>query len=833
MTRTHGFCLLFLAACDGGTVTIQPIAPQTGRVSEELTVNVAFDNPDGRAVDLRIDPASTATITGFERVTDVSATPSGGTFRWVPLAAHQGSHVITLNVTSPDGGTIYDSEMVNITIEAASDAAPVFVRPGAGGTYDLTTSPCVTFDVEVRDDDTTVVDIGIRGELPEQASLANAGDKRAIFDWCPTPDQIAAAERYTIPLYADDGEHPATEHDYTIVLRSGPGRDDCPGDSPSISISTPRMDERVTSGSGFPVEISVSDDMGLRDAPLLYYSLTEPEDPSMPDVTQFDQLTFDEVGGGIFSARIPSFGLAEGDEATVYFLVSASDNDDPTGSLCDHRTDSALTSFIAVGGEAGGGTLAECDPCGASADCASGLCAASASGGRCVGACSEEDCAAGTCGATVTTEGATRAGCGPVSEICGGGSTMCTDDGREPDDTIGDATPLTGAITDGQVCPMDDDYFSVSVPTGNRVTVTVDDFVHAEGDIDLQLRNMSGMILGSSASVRDSESVSYCNGGAATTLYARVFGFGSEQNSYSISATNMPDASGCCIDDAFENDDSRTTARTVTFASDLASPEGTLCTSDDDWIAIPMSGPGRIQATVIFDAVAGDIDIELYGPTGTRIASSAGTTDTEEIDTTVGAAGTYALRIFLYRGNNADGWAGEIRRSFGTTCTDTSMCPSGTVCNAGSCVADSCTSMAMCPANHLCPTTGPSSPRWCADTCAVNTDCRTGEACKWYPEGRACGRTGSGLNGAPCLNATFCGGQRTCVAWPGGFCARARCTTNADCEGGTYCVSEGGINVCAVDCPTLDDDPCRYEEGYDCEYRPTLGGTNQWVCVPL
>lgn len=833
MNRVQRFlCVLVLAACDGGGgPTIQPVSPASGRVSEELTIDLAFDNPDGRAVDLRVDPTG---IMGFERVTSVTASPSGGTFRWVPLAAHVGSHAITFVLTSPDGGTTYDSETVNVTIEAAADAAPVFVRPGAGGTYDLTANPCVTFDVEVRDDDTTIVDIGVRGELPEQASLANAGDKRAIFDWCPTPDQIAASERYTIPLFADDGEHPAVEHDYVIVLRSGPGRDDCPGAAPSVNITTPLMDERITSGIGYPIEVSVSDDMGLRDAPLLYYSRTAPEDPSMPDVTTFEQLTFDDVGGGAFSARIPSLGLADGEEATVYFLVSATDNDDPAGSECDHRTDSALVSFIAVGAVGGGGTLAECDPCSASSDCASGLCASSASGGRCVGACSDAACTAGVCGPTVTTEGATRAGCGPVSEVCGGGSTMCTDDLREDDDSTSEATPYSSAISDGQICPMDDDFFSISVPTGNRLTVTVDGFVHAEGDLDLQLRSSSGTILGSSASVRNMESVSYCNGGSTTTLYARVFGFGSAQNGYSFTAANAPDPGGCCTDDVFEDDDSRTTARTVTFTSDMASPDGTLCTSDDDWIAIPMSGPGRIEITVIFDNSTGDVDIELYGPTGARLAQSAGTGDTETINTTVAGSGTYALRVRLYSGNNSGGWAGEIRRSFGTSCTDTSACPSGTVCNAGSCVNETCTSMSMCPPGHLCPTTGPTgATRWCADGCTVNADCRTGEACKWYVEGRGCGRTGSGANGDPCTNATACGGQRTCVGWPGGFCARARCTSNADCEGGTFCIAEGGINVCAVDCPTLEDDPCRYGEGYDCQYRPTLGGSSQWVCVPF
>ena len=823
------FSILCLTACDGGaTPTLAPIDPASARVDGELRIELTVDNPSGAIIDLEVMGPD---LPSFDRVTNLSVHPGGGTFTWVPLSSHVGMHELTFVLTAGEGGGAYDEQTVLVEILPSDDAAPVFVRPGAGGTFDLTASPCVSFDVEVRDDDSETVQIRTRAPLPERATLANAGPKRAMFDWCPTPDQVAASERWTIQLAADDGGHPAVEHDYVIVLRSGPPREGCPGSAPVITLESPLASERVTSGTSFPVAIRVTDDMGLRDAPLLYYTTTEPDDPTRPDVTQFEQLTFADDGDGAFIARIPSPGLAQGEEAEIFYLVSATDNDDPAGSLCDHRTDSPLVAFIAVGGEPADGTLAECALCAASSECASGICAATAAGGRCVDACSGDGaCDAGTCGATVTVEGGTRAGCGPTSEVCGGGGGSCTDDSREEDDTPATATPYTSPITDGQLCASDDDYFAISVPGGNRVTVTLDGFMHTTADLDLSLASASGTILASSASVRATESVSYCNPDGAVTLHARVYGYGGSQSPYSLRADVAPDAGGCCTDDAGENDDTRNTARAVTFTSDVASFDGTVCPADDDWVAIPMSGPGRIEVLVAFSHAAGDIDLQLYDPAGTRVGSSLGTTDEETIDVMVSGGGTYALRIFAYGEGNPDGYLGEITRTLGTGCTDTGECPLGTVCEGGSCASDACTSASECPAAHSCPTAGPSgAARHCAASCTVNSDCRDREACKRFVDGLGCGRTGGGANGASCASFADCGGQRTCVGWPGGYCARAACTSNADCETGTWCVTEGGLNVCALSCVSAS---CREAEGYACEFLPTLGGTERFVCVP-
>ncbi|MBZ0118809.1 MAG: PPC domain-containing protein, partial [Sandaracinaceae bacterium] len=376
-------------------------------------------------------------------------------------------------------------------------------------------------------------------------------------------------------------------------------------------------------------------------------------------------------------------------------------------------------------------------------------------------------------------------------------------------------------ITDGQICADDDDYFRIDGAFGDRVTVTLDGFTHAAGDLDLQLRSSTGTILASSATVRDMESASACIGEGADRVYARVFGFMGAQNAYALRVDR--EAGACCTDDGGEPDDTRSSARPL-VGTDF---DGTICPMDDDWIAVPVTGPSRIEATLIFTHAMGDLDLELYAPDGTLAGYSRGITDEESIGIDVGTAGTYALRVLGY-GGAGNQYLGMVTLTARSGCTTSRDCPTDRVCSAGTCIPGACTG--TCPAMHTCSTGGPPpAANWCAMACTVNADCRSTEACKWFPEGRGCGARGSAANGDACATLADCGGQRACLSWPRGYCARAGCTSNSDCESGTYCVAQGGLNVCAKSCVVED---CREADGYTCAFRPTLGGTDRFVCVP-
>lgn len=816
------FVLVTLASCDaGGAPRLLPLGHQTAEVNRTLRVALDVDNPRGVALAYRFEAP---TLVAIESVATIGGAPAGGEFRFTPLASHVGTHTITFVISAPGGGE-YDRQDVVVDVTAAADAAPVFLEPGAGATFDLERDPCVRFHVEIRDDDSVTVDVRARTPLPDGATLTASGPKTSDFSWCPTRDQIGASARWTIELEADDLDHPPVPHDFVVVLRTGTSTG-CPGLPPVITLVSPLSGERVTSSAGYDVVIDATDDHGLRDAPLLYWSTERPVDPAMPDVTTYAQVSF-ATDGTHFRAHIPSLGLADGEEREVFFTASATDNDDATGTACDHRTDLLpVVSFFAVGG-AGGGTAIACEPCAASVECASGVCAPAAGGARCLDACAGTSaCAHGTCGMVTTTEGSSVSACGNVTAACGG-AMGCVDDARENDDSVAAAGALTfsgGTVhVSAQICANDDDFYRIVPAAMDRVTVALA-FTSASGDLDLSLLDGAGTILGSSAGTSNMEQVTYC-ARDASPLFARVFGYAGAENAYGIDVTRA--AGACCVDDANEPDDSQAAARAL-VGTDF---DGTLCPNDDDWIAVSVTGATRIVVDLTFDLARADVDLELVGPTGTVIASSLGTTALEHVDATVTTAGTYAIHVFSLDTTMSNDYLGMVTRTAVTTCTSSLACPSGQVCDAGACRSGTCTSAAMCPAMHLCPDAGPGTgPSTCGAVCALNSDCRSTEACKWFPEGRACGARGAAANGATCTTFADCGGQRACLDWPGGYCARARCTTDSDCETGTFCVTAaGGTNVCALDCTT---DTTRCHTGITCRAVTGVGGAARRVCLP-
>lgn len=624
--------VLLLAACEsGGAVDLLPLDPQEVRVSETLTLSLPVQNPTGRAITLRIEPPMPS-IPAFESVTSLTSSPSGGEFRWTPLASHirEGGHELIFVVSGADG-TELDRERVVVRVLPSDDSAPGFLRPGAGGTFDLSRETCVRFDVEVRDDDSAFVEIRERTDLPEGATFSSTGPKSADFEWCPTRDQIGASQRWTIAMEADDGDHPPVPHDFVVVLRSGGGTG-CSGAPPAIALVAPLSGERITSSSGYEVSARVTDDLGLRDAPLLYWTTEAPDDPSAPDITSFNQVVFTEDASerDLYRARIPSLGLAVGGEARVWYLVSATDNDDAMGTACDHAIDSALIQFDAVGGAGGGGDLGQCTPCTASTECASGICIAAAGGARCLTSCAAgTPCVAGTCAGRVTVEGATREACGDVATVCGGGTGTCTDDSLEPNDSIAMATRVsTARYDDLQICSGNSDYFRIDGSFRELVTVRVEGFRHADGDLDLRLRSASGTIVASSAGTADTEMASYCMGDGES-VFAQVFGYRTAQNGYDLVITR--EAGACCRDDDGEPDDTPATARPLDPGGDFS---GSICPMDDDHIAIDVAGGARIEIDLVFDGAMGDIDLALLSPEGTELRRSAGTGDSERIDLT-------------------------------------------------------------------------------------------------------------------------------------------------------------------------------------------------------
>src|SRR5262249_36026669 len=148
---------------------------------------------------------------------------------------------------------------------------------------------------------------------------------------------------------------------YRIVLK----KPSCASGSPPTIASSPAD---VSTQGNVTLTAQVSDDKGLKDAPLLYWSTTAPATPV--DVTQLMQLAMRLTSGtmtsGTFSVDVPN-PAAPGASAPLYYVVVATDADDPTGS-CDHTTQSGLY-HLTVTNPGGAGHLAPCAPCSSDLSC--------------------------------------------------------------------------------------------------------------------------------------------------------------------------------------------------------------------------------------------------------------------------------------------------------------------------------------------------------------------------------------------------------------------------------------------------------------------------------
>jgi hypothetical protein len=113
------------------------------------------------------------------------------------------------------------------------------------------------------------------------------------------------------------------------------------------------------------------------------------------------------------------------------------------------------------------------------------------------------------------------------------GSTGCSDDGFERNNTLATAAALGAGTQDGlMVCPGDDDYFSVASSAGTfRASIQ---FIHAQGDLDMELLSASGSVLSSSTGSGDSETVQ-ADLSSDQTVTVHVYGYSGASNRYSLS----------------------------------------------------------------------------------------------------------------------------------------------------------------------------------------------------------------------------------------------------------------------------------------------------------
>jgi hypothetical protein len=346
-----------LASCApaGGTPSLDPIANQTAYVGVEFSLELRASDSDRDELFYTFS----SNIPDLSRRAQIRPFGDGSNaqFVWTPAAADVGRWAIDIRVTDGEHETV---ETLNLEVKASEGVgAPVFRKPlGTGATLDLTRNECLDLEVVVDDADATSLILGEGEPRIEGAKLDQTGDFTATWSWCPSAAQIDAMDRYPLVLSADDGQGPATLKNFLVVLRR-PQRPNCEGEPPVIT----HVAENVSTQLSLELEADIADELGLKDAPLLYFSTTPPPEPV--DLGAMQQVTMALVSGdnrsGRWRAEVPNpvATAVAGTSQSLYYVIVASDNDDVDGD-CDHV--SQTTAFkISVTNPGGQGELGLCE----------------------------------------------------------------------------------------------------------------------------------------------------------------------------------------------------------------------------------------------------------------------------------------------------------------------------------------------------------------------------------------------------------------------------------------------------------------------------------------
>lgn len=617
-------CLATQVACgNNGAPELVGLGDQVAQVGTELQITLDGTDPDGDVLSYGFRAADLPDLQGAE----VTVSPSGrGVFRWTPLAADFGPHAFDFSVS--DGST---TTTVTITIDVrsavGSATAPVFRQPlGSGTTLDLATASCVELEVVVDDQDTAQLTITQEDPVIEGATLNQTSGTTATWSWCPTKEQ-AAERRHTLVLAADDSDNPKTTKTYLIVLRDGDGTG-CPGAAPVIA-HTPQDASTILD---LTVDARVTDDKGLKEAPLFYYALTPPSSP--PDLAQMIQLPTLLIDGtatdAVYAADVPNpvAGMPVGTAATLYYVFVADDNDDITGT-CNHTTTSQVFEMTVT--SSGSANQAACSTCSSDAQCGSGdLCVFLGNQGeqRCLQAC-DGGCPDGyVCSnePVFSVDGASARQCVPQSGSCAAPAGACEDDANEDDDTRSQASanaavdgPLVPGTHDFVSCPkatpatigskVDDDWFQIVVDEDTRFDMWL--YGSGESDLDLTLYRSNETVLSRSFSLEADENIVKCL--TPGTYYVKVNGFDAVRSDYFLDYIATPEVCNTtCVDDSREDDDTFSQARATT--STFSSTANTICPNDDDWYEVRLFDGDTLSIDLTFDQASssGDLDLHLY-----------------------------------------------------------------------------------------------------------------------------------------------------------------------------------------------------------------------------
>lgn len=216
------------------------------------------------------------------------------------------------------------------------------------------------------------------------------------------------------------------------------------------------------------------------------------------------------------------------------------------------------------------------------------------------------------------------------------------DDNYEDNDSFGESYGLGNAPA-GTLSPddgpgvrgADDDYFALSIPTGYVTLDVTCSFLHADGDISLEVFDGQQASLASSDTLTDDESVSVSVNPNGGKIYILVSGGDETGANYDLTWTFG-------TEDLYEDNESATTATDITANPETLLSEfmghGTQTDADFYLVTLPPNSL-TLNVNVFFSHSLGDINVNVYDSVPGLIASANSTTDNEILAVPVSAAG--------------------------------------------------------------------------------------------------------------------------------------------------------------------------------------------------
>lgn len=774
-------------------------------------------------------------------------------FQWVPSVGDVGVYNLTVSVRDPGG--LSDEETVRLEVysESLSQSRIRFTQPaGAGERLNVNAHPCLELTISVSaegiPDEDLLIDLD--DPLIEGADFSPSGEwvgKSRQLRWCPTPPQLEASDRYTLNLSvkqkristSSNGEVMTTWTEgarkrYLVMLERGGDTpaEGCIGRPPSIDHTPPRQLEGL---DDYRVEIFVSDDLGIKSPPLLalWTQASAPPVQLSDEGWSLSEFSRSSRGEGYWAFDIPNLNLLMGEQATLYYAIIVTDNDDAQGSRCDHVTESPIYRLTVLSGSSGG-NRAVCAPCSVSTQCGgeADLCLAYEEGQFCGRACdTSRPCVSGQeCLTLATSTGEEVAQCVPTTLSCVG---VCSPDQYDQTELVSyaDAPSLQeGRYTQLQICDQPYDLYQVAVPAGRGLDISLS-FNAVELDLDLAVsigQDASGQpdfAFESATPDRSTERVSLSCVDPQQPVNALVAVLpyrDGAQGPYQLEI-NLP-VDGCqtpCVDDQFEG---ATPLIEDGFYANLK-----LCAGDADRYSFEVMDGWVISGLIEYPLENGALHLTLLDPQGLPVISDLSSRAEAIVEWRAEFGGRYTLEVRGETQLTQNEYTLDLYLFPTQACFETRDCPEQRFCYGQlGCLQDECTPTLGCGAGHRCiysPFVTLSSPDVegiCGAECALNVDCRPWEQCKVLLDAQSiCVEEGNGEVGARCTYHDECARLLACTPLDGvGYCLHAACEV-IGCAPGEQCISTESGAVCLPSCSPA----C--PSGWSCRNRDGMN-----ICQP-